>query len=109
MDLEQKAFERLRQGELFSKTYYQKPLMITYSGGKDSDVLAELALRSGIDFEIVHSHTTADAPETYRYINERFKYFEDKGVKCTRIYPVYKGWVKTRIRLNCFKEMRTKC
>lgn len=91
MDLEQKAFERLRQGELFSKTYYQKPLMITYSGGKDSDVLAELALRSGIDFEIVHSHTTADAPETYRYINERFKHFEDKGIKCSRVYPTYKG------------------
>lgn len=91
MDLEHKAFERLRQGELFSKTYYQKPLMITYSGGKDSDVLAELALRSGIDFEIVHSHTTADAPETFYYINKRFKYFEDKGVKCSRVYPKYKG------------------
>lgn len=91
MDLEQKAFERLKQGEMFSHQYYNKPLMIAYSGGKDSDVLVELALRAKIDFEVVHSHTTADAPETFYYINERFKQLEEKGVKCSRIYPTYKG------------------
>lgn len=65
--------------------------MICYSGGKDSDVLVQLAINSGIDFEVVHNHTTADAPETVRYITERFKDWESKGIKCTRSYPVYKG------------------
>ena len=74
-----------------SERYYEKPLMICYSGGKDSDVLIELALRSGIDFEVVNSHTTADAPETVRYIRQRFKEFEEKGIKCTIEYPTYKG------------------
>ncbi len=91
MNKEQQAFERLMQGEMMSKHYYDKPLMICYSGGKDSDVLVELALRSGIDFEVVNSHTTADAPETVRYIRERFKALEAKGVKCSIEYPMYKG------------------
>lgn len=91
MTKEQQAFERLRQGAMMSERYYDKPLMICYSGGKDSDVLVELALRSGIDFEVVNSHTTADAPETVRYIRQRFKKLEEKGVKCTIEYPKYKG------------------
>ena len=57
MDLEQKAFERLRMGEQMSRQYYGKPLLICYSGGKDSDVLLQLALNSGIDFEVLHNHS----------------------------------------------------
>ena len=92
MDLEHKAIERLKEGEMLSHRYYDgKPLMVCYSGGKDSDVLVELAIASGIDFEIVHSHTTADAPETVRYIRQRFKELEDKGIKCSIQYPYYKG------------------
>ena len=66
MDLEEKAVLRLREGVTMSRQLYEMPLMITYSGGKDSDVIAELAIRHlpHDDFEIVNSHTTADAPET---------------------------------------------
>lgn len=46
MDLEQKAVLRLREGVTMSRQLYDgMPLMITYSGGKDSDVIAELAVR----------------------------------------------------------------
>ncbi|MDD6145900.1 MAG: phosphoadenosine phosphosulfate reductase family protein [Oscillospiraceae bacterium] len=91
MDKESIAFERLRQGAEISKRYYEKPLMICYSGGKDSDVLLELAIRSGIDFEVVHSHTSVDAPETFYYIRQRFKELEERGVRCSVEYPKYKG------------------
>lgn len=91
MDLEHIAFERLRQGEILSHRYYNRPLMIAYSGGKDSDVLIELAIRSRIDFEVVHSHTTADAPDTVRYVRNRFSKLEDKSIKCSIVYPKYKG------------------
>lgn len=64
MDILDKAIERLKVGEQTSLTYYGKPLMICYSGGKDSDVLIEIAKAANINFEVVHSHTTADAPET---------------------------------------------
>lgn len=94
MDLEQKAVMRLQEGVRMSKQLYDgAPLMITYSGGKDSDVVAELAVRHlpHEDFEIVNSHTTADAPQTVRYIRERFKQWELQGVKCSIVYPTYKG------------------
>lgn len=91
MDLEQKAFERLRLGAEMSKQYYDAPLIICYSGGKDSDVLIQLAINSGIDFEVLHNHTTADAPETVRHIRDTFKRLELQGVKCIVEYPVYKG------------------
>ena len=38
MDLEQTAIERLRMASDMSLRLYKQPLVITYSGGKDSDV-----------------------------------------------------------------------
>ena len=57
--------------------------MITYSGGKDSDVLLHLAEASGIQFEVLHSLTTADAPQTVYHVRDTFNRLEDKGIKCT--------------------------
>lgn len=85
------AIERLKQAEMMSHTYYEQPLIITYSGGKDSDCILELAKISGIDFEVQHSHTTADAPETIRYIRERFYQLELDGIKVSIDKPYYKG------------------
>lgn len=91
MDLEQKAFERLRFAAQASQTYYKKPLIICYSGGKDSDVLIQLAINSGIEFEVLHNHTTADAPETVYHIRDTFRRLELQGIKGTIEYPMYKG------------------
>ena len=91
MDKEQKAIARLKEAALMSETYYQKPLIVTTSGGKDSDVCIALALAAGIDFEVQHNHTTADAPETVYHVREMFKRLEEKGVKCTINWPTYKG------------------
>ena len=45
MDLEHKAIERIKLASEFSLKYYEKPLVCTYSGGKDSDVMLELFRR----------------------------------------------------------------
>lgn len=45
----------------------------------------------GIPFEVQHNHTTADAPETVRFVRQEFARLENLGVKCTINYPVYKG------------------
>lgn len=90
-DLEQLAIERLKAASEMSLTYYGQPLVITDSGGKDSSVCKELALRSGIPFEIMHNHTTADAPETVRFVRSEAKRFEDLGIKYTINMPTYKG------------------
>lgn len=90
-DLEQTAIKRIQYAAEISETYYKAPLIVTYSGGKDSEVLLELARRSGIDFEVQHNHTTADAPETVRHVRETFRRMEMEGVPCTINPPRYKG------------------
>ena len=82
-DLEQTAMERLRFAAEMSLRVYKQPLVITYSGGKDSDVLLHLAGKAGIQYEVLHSLTTADAPETVRHVLDTFRRLELTGVKCT--------------------------
>ena len=90
-DLEHLGIERLKAASEMSLQHYGQPLIITDSGGKDSSVVKELALRSGIPFEIMHNHTTADAPETVRFVRQEAKRFEDLGIKYTINMPMYKG------------------
>ena len=90
-DLEKVAIERLQTASEMILRYYDQPLVITDSGGKDSSVCKELALRAGIPFEIIHNHTTADAPETVRFVRSEAKRFEDLGIKYTINMPTYKG------------------
>lgn len=82
-DLETVATERLKAASDMSLRLFKQPLVITYSGGKDSDVLLHLAEISGIPFEVLHSLTTADAPETVRHVYDTLKRLEGKGIKCT--------------------------
>lgn len=83
--------ERLRLASDMSLRLYHRPLLLTDSGGKDSAVICKLAENAGIPFEIVHSHTTADAPETVYHVRKRAKEYELKGVSYTIHYPTYKG------------------
>ena len=82
MDLEQTAIERLKMASDMSLRLYQQPLVITYSGGKDSDVLLHLAGAAGIPYEVLHSLTTADAPETVWHVRDTFHKLELAGVPC---------------------------
>lgn len=91
MDLEKKSIERIQMASEMSLHYYKKPLICTYSGGKDSDVMLELFKRSGIPFEVHNSHTTADAPQTVYHIRKVFRDLELRGIPCEIEMPVYKG------------------
>ena len=91
MDLEHLGIERLQAASEMSLMHYGEPLIITDSGGKDSAVIKELARRAGIPFEVMHNHTTADAPETVRFIRSEANRFEDMGIKYTINMPMYKG------------------
>lgn len=91
MDLEQKSIERIKMASEMSLHHYGQPLVCTYSGGKDSDVMLELFRRSGIPFEVHNSHTTVDAPQTIYHIRDKFHKLENEGVKCDIEKPIYKG------------------
>lgn len=81
----------LRLAADISREYYHAPLIITYSGGKDSDVLLQLAIEclKPEDFEVLNSHTTLDAPETVYYIRDKFKELNQIGIKTFVRYPHY--------------------
>lgn len=81
MDKEHTAMERLRLASDMALRLYKQPLMLTDSGGKDSAVICRLAENAGIPFEIVHNHTTADAPETVYHVRKRAKEYEGKGIE----------------------------
>ena len=85
VDKEQTAIERLQYAAQMSEMLYKQPLLITVSGGKDSSVILELARRSGIPFEVCHSHTTADAPETVRFVRSEFKRMEELALSASSI------------------------
>lgn len=71
--------------------HYGQPLVCTYSGGKDSDVMLELFKRSGIPFEAHNSHTTVDAPPTVYHIRKKFRELEEKGINAKIEMPTYKN------------------
>ena len=46
------------------------PIEVSYSGGKDSDVILELAKMAGIPFEAIYKQTTIDPPGTTAHAKE---------------------------------------
>lgn len=48
-----------------------QPLEICYSGGKDSDVILELARMSGVDIRPIYKNTTIDPPGTIAHARAR--------------------------------------
>ena len=102
------SYDVLRLAAEMSKEYYKKPLIITYSGGKDSDVMLELAIEclEPNEFEVMNSHTTVDAPETVYYIKEKFKKLNEMNIKTTIQYLRYKdGSFKSMWNLIVKKDM----
>ena len=91
MDKVDMAIMRLQTASQMSLQVYEQPLIITDSGGKDSSVLVDLAIKAKIPIEIRHSHTTADAPETVRFVREKFYKLECEGRKCKINYPTLNG------------------
>ena len=83
MDLEQKSIKRIKLASEMSLYHYEQPLVCTYSGGKDSDVMLELFRRAEVPYEVRHSLTTADAPQTVYHVRDVFRKLELQSIKCT--------------------------
>lgn len=86
------AIDRLKEFEP-QEGYY-----VAISGGKDSDVIVKLCELADVKYDLHHQHTTADAPETVRYIRKIYpnciidypnksiwKLIEEQGVPPTRL------------------------
>ena len=62
------AVERIKSLDPIANGFMDEPYYVAYSGGKDSDVLRILFELSGVRYDLVHNHTTVDAPETVYYV-----------------------------------------
>lgn len=88
-----------------SETFYKKPLVLRYSGGKDSDLILELAKRADIRFEVSNSITTLDSPALTRHIINTRDRCVSQGIPFERIVPTYKGRPVSFYRLIEQKKM----
>ena len=57
--------------KLLQSTPQDGPIELCYSGGKDSDVILELAKMAGIPFDAIYKNTTIDPPGTIQHCRER--------------------------------------
>ena len=80
------------------------PVEVSYSGGKDSDVILELAKMAGIQYRAIYKNTTIDPPGTVKHCRE-------KGVEI--IHPkisfmglVAKKEIPTRRARFCCSELK---
>ena len=91
LDRVQTAISRLKLFNDMAVKNHPNGFLVLDSGGKDSDVIKQLALLSGIRFEIVHCHTTADHPVTVQYVRQEQCRWQAMGIPYTIQYPMYKG------------------
>ena len=49
---------------------YDGEIEISYSGGKDSDVILQLAKEAGIKYIAIYKNTTIDPPGTLQHVRE---------------------------------------
>lgn len=80
------------------------PIELSYSGGKDSDVILELAKMSGIPFEAIYKNTTIDPPGTIAHCREN-------GVKVvqpkmTFLQLIEKRGMPSRFARFCCDELK---
>lgn len=88
--------------------------IVGYSGGKDSDCLVDLFIRSGVKFTVIHNHTTLDIPDTVRYIRKRFAEWTKQGISCEVHKPKESFWqlcvrhkiLPMRTRRFCCSELK---
>lgn len=80
-------------------SFHKEPIEICYSGGKDSDVILELARMSGVKYRAIYKNTTIDPPGT-------IKHARDNGVEVLQPKENFRQIVErkglpSRMRRHC--------
>lgn len=77
-----------------------QPIEISYSGGKDSDVILTLAQMAGIDHRALYKNTTIDPPGTIKHAKERGAEVIQPALPFLKIIEK-KGFPTMRARFCC--------
>ena len=108
------AYERYRWAAKEAERLFDMPLVVRYSGGKDSDVILQLAKESGVPFRVTHNLTTADPPDNVYYIRRVFAALREDGIDCRINVPRRSLWrimretlvIPSRIMRVCCSELK---
>lgn len=98
--LKHKVNQSIRLLQSAAEAYPDQTLEVSYSGGKDSDVILRLAQMSGIHYQAIYKNTTIDPPGT-------IKHAKDAGAKIIRPQRSFfqliehKGFPTRRSRFCC--------
>lgn len=102
--LQKKIDQSIRLLQQVQKAHPDEVIEIAYSGGKDSDVILQLAKEAGIRYEAIYKNTTIDPPGTIRHAQE---------MGATIIRPkrtfaelIQKNGLPTRFSRFCCKELK---
>lgn len=116
-ELQQKidtAYERFRWAAKEADRLFDMPLVVQYSGGKDSDVILQLAKESGVPFRVTHNLTTADPPDNVYYIRRVFAALREEGIEAKINIPKRSLWrimretlvIPSRLIRVCCSELK---
>lgn len=108
------AYERFRWAAKEAERLFDLPLVVSYSGGKDSDVILQLAKESGVPFRVTHNLTTADPPDNVYYIRRVFAALREEGIDCRINVPRRSLWkimretlvIPSRVMRVCCAELK---
>ena len=108
------ACERFRWAAKEAERLFDMPLTVCYSGGKDSDVILQLAKESGVPFRVTHNLTTADPPDNVYYIRRVFARLREEGIDCRINIPRRSLWrimretlvIPSRVMRVCCSELK---
>ena len=108
------AYERFRWAAKEAERLFDMPLTVGYSGGKDSDVILQLAKESGVPFRVTHNLTTADPPDNVYYIRRVFARLREEGIDCRINVPRRSLWkimretlvIPLRLMRVCCSELK---
>lgn len=108
------AYERYRWAAKEAERLFDMPIVVQYSGGKDSDVILQLAKESGVAFRVTHNLTTADPPDNVYYIRRVFAALREEGIDCRINVPRRSLWkimretlvIPSRIMRVCCSELK---
>lgn len=108
------AYERFRWAAKEAERLFDMPIVVQYSGGKDSDVILQLAKESGVPFRVTHNLTTADPPDNVYYIRRVFARLREEGIEAKINVPKRSLWrimretlvIPSRMMRVCCRELK---
>ena len=103
-ELQRKIDGSIRLLQAIQKSHPDDTIEIAYSGGKDSDVILQLAKEAGINYRAIYKNTTIDPPGTLQHVR-------DMGVEVLQpkqsfFQLVEQKGMPSRVRRFCCEQLK---